>query len=1856
MHSLIRYFVWLCAGTVVPATIAGAIIYAQTVSDSLPPYSSKIELSDNESTIYNPDDWETYIQKDDSRIYAESDNSLSSTEFFEIDGNVSLGMQYGKARFFRSKYKRYAGDSPQSEVIKKGFTPNNEIRLLLQGHSGKRLSVFVDHDDQRESSDENRYVIQYHGQKDDEILRELNAGDVDIHVDKSKYVVFDSRAEKAYGIDFTLKKGDFTFKGFGSISKGMNEVDVFKGRSASGSISIAEYQFVRDSYFQLEPYRRYDGITSASSISFPASYALTVFTSAPTNPKAYRPFAVPLEVNSVTLWYDDQTGIRKSNTFENPPDGGFYVKLVEGTDYTVNYSTGVLTMIKSISSRGRLFALYRLSGGAVSSDPAVRNDIVSGKYFVFIKYGTSIEEDITHSGVSSGDRNGDGRINHDIYEIRSHYYIGEKKLQSDNFSYSLYMDNRLASDGDKAKTGSYTVDYQNGVIAYNLREPFRSLFTDAAADRLYGAASSDQYTFSKYSQHFDYVRDSAVYQLKHMNILDGSVSIKVNGTTVPSSLYSVNYISGLIEFTDPNNPVIGSTTPVEVQYQYSEQGNITRAFIGGFRSDYRVNDTLSLGGSFLYSRAGLAESIPTSGSEAESLMVYEGDASIFIGSSKWGAISRAISGGNEKDFPLEVKGYMEYARSYRNTNVFGKVMIDDIESSGDSTILSLSEKDWVLSSLPGSIAQNNRARLNYRYYRNPSSPETLHGEGYGYHDVPYSVKPGPYNIRGGHISFSDNERNKDESSLVFDFDYSTGNIASAVTRIGSGTVDLSGLQYIEVWYRSSGGSGNVDMSFDIGKVNEDSDGSGTLGTEDVNRNGLLDYDITNNVNEDVGYAFTPSGGIATRVGSGPKLSSVTNGDGVLTSEDLDRNGILDTAENNISFPGTYAYCENNTVYQPLSVSLGDVTWKKTRIYLRRSDISNIQKEILANAVALRLNIRNQSSTGGRIWIDSIKLVSSSWSDVRIGGIIKENPDQFKITVVDTWNDSEYDAHSFIREKKSLFESLFGDRTGEEFEDEKESALALEYNLSTGTRASVSRIFQKPQNLKYYKTANIWYNAREMTAGDILHIYIGSSDNDYMVYDIPITATGSWQEASLKLKSGSAGSINSSATGGYPDLSHVRYIRCEVESAGSGRIWINNIMGSDSDKVKDDAYWCEWSARVKRPLYVTESGTPIFDNILLTYIQRMHGDEFSSPGRTDVGMAEFSREVKSECTIIPRLTSLLSYARTETSTDDYDDSFNTEQRGTSAHDKAIVQFDYSSDTDFIPSWGIYYIGTRDENKRKENGTASLTRIKTATKAHSPRLRIDERFTDPFKGKWRFNLISDNSFEKEDIIRTASSSEKDGEERQKTDFSIASEYSIGKFFMTPGGSIFSNEIVKYYGRSDDRTDILSEINGGYHFPFAGGSRFKYDERSLKGGWRIGLADTGFFNPVNVISYSYAQNGFQDYSDTDTLFHPSFVRTHASQQITSNELIFPFIFSSKDDILKGISVSLKRSLSIDESYVPYEGEKNGLFKEKYGIKRNFGNTAPECYNMFKYYPFYFLKGRGSFARGRDFLHNTMNSQLNYDNGQNSYTNTLKLSEDFGLTQNIVYKSVSLSLDTGYSYLCERSGISGIPGQSLAPHAKGEMTVDMNGLLKGNTSSENGSSTFAKTQISLGYEYTRRMLITSNVLETQHSPLLGIILGLGSSSVSVKMGIDFRFTESREYIPWDFDERSRKDDLYIAAMNESRIMEKNKGYMLSLLYEREIDSIYDLLSQFYSLSRKPVFSIGYDLVINRYDYKDTVSPDPYDRHLFTMKLAMDLHQNIKGSIFGHAALERWYSRETHGLYRVVSSYDLGGQVSLSF
>lgn len=1839
-------------GTLLAAVItAGAVVFAQSGSNVKNALTQKNPV---QNTIQEPAqddaDWIQYLLHGD-----DPDNPYApqteSDDTFVADGYFNAGVIYGKSKYTKSKYQKSADDKPVSLVIKSGAVPINEYRVLAQGRAGKRLTIYVDHDSTRENRDENKYYVKYRAEKEDDLLQELNAGDIDIAATGSKYAVFESKAEKAYGIDMIFKKKDFTLKAFGSVSKGSAETETFKGTASPGSISIADYQYIRAKYFQLEPYARYDNIRTSSAVSALGTGAYTTlatFTSNPASPSAYVLNAVAIASGSVELWIDDQSGVKKNGIFSSPPDGGNYTRMTEGSDFSLNYSTGEIKLLTTIGDSSRIFAAYQLSGGSVATcDPAARLDIVSGKIFVFIKYGSSLEEDIDHDGSSNGDSNSDGKINHDIYEIKSYYSMADKGIKSDSLIINIYEDNRLLSEGVTASVGRYDTDCVNGIFRYFAREPFRPLLSASDANAIYGSASSTAYLYSHYSHKLSYYRNARSFQLKHTNIIEGSVTVKVNGTKIPQSLYSVSNSVGIVEFSNSSNPVISDSSQIEIRYQYSSQGNAVQSFTGGVRSEYRLNDMLAFGGTMLYSKQGSEEKIPTAGNEPTATAVFEGDTTLTINRARFGKFASALTGSSVKELPLEFKAYTEYAKSYRKENTFGKVLIDDMEGAADVTEISMTERDWFLSSLPSGYT---RGLLYYKYYRNPSSADTLRDESFTPYAIDYSVKAGPYNIMAGHTSYSDSDKNKSRKAMAFDFNFSEGNSVSAAVRLDSSKkeVDLSGLQYVEVWYRASAGAGNVQFNLETGLINEDSDNDGSLDTEDINLNGYLDSE------EDKGYTFNQSGYSSTKVGGGPMLTSYTAGDGILSSEDINGNGTLDTTESTMSFPGVRSYAEGSTVNLPITVSLADTEWKSAKIYLNRDSMTTAEKSILSKSRVLRINIRNISASTGKIMFDSIRFVCTKWKGIKINGAEEENPSKYKVGVIDTLNDSEYNAHSFVRENGSTYESLYGSRTSSELNDEFESALSVTYNL-TGSTGSISRTFSKSIDLSKYRTVNMWINSRSITSGDIFRFYIGTSESDCYVYEKEIETSGVWQELSLKLTDKSSGTISASQVLGYPELTAVKFLKIETVSSGSGRIWVDTIIASDPVSSTGEAYWSEAELKATRPLYITDSGTEILNNLSFSYSQRSHSDDFSSPGRTDYGISEKIRDFRTSCEIIPRMDFVTQITAKEYENQSFSDAVAVENRGRKNQNTCLIQLGYTSINLFIPSVNILYRYDKTDTKRDDILTdGQRLAVLNSTVSHAPRISVEERIMDFVGGKWIFSIISDNTFY---TARDALSESKSVDSRQKNDLRLKTDYELGYFFITPEVNLYNHEINEFEGKSS--TEIVNNPEGNYHLPFFSNSGFKFSERNFAYALKSGTRRTEIFAPVYQIDYKYAQNGFKDFIDSEAAEYPGFQRTHNSQSSASSDFSVPLLFNHFEmGHLKSLTFRYQRKLTLEETDVPYENESKGLFNEKYGISESRNILAGNAYNYFSLYPFYFLGGRNNYSKGRDFVFKKMNSDIQFQNGTVSpYDNSFKISDNTSVSPSFQFSGFDINSSTGIDHLSERSSIGGVPGQQITWFIKNDVSIDLMNILTFGFFRPN-SPELPKhgAKINFGYSYSRCGLITKNLMENKYTPSAGFSIFWGVSSLSLKSSIDFRTMKHKEYIPESSDKRNPADDIYYNALSLARYSENSRGYSFTTHYETQTEFIHNLVKAIYPLSTAPQFIAEYEFLKNTYSYTNSVSPEPYDRHLFSASLKFDFHKNVKAVFTGKSSLERWYDRDTHNLSKEVVSYEFSGQIVLQF
>ncbi|MCL1911283.1 MAG: hypothetical protein FWG13_03660 [Leptospirales bacterium] len=1797
-------------------------------------------LTETDSTSHQNNDWDSLLISQNYTLAGEPDagRSIENDEVpFISYGSIKMNLHYGKVAFTDRKYRRSDDAAPVSLVVTDGFFPEQEMQLHIEGKLNDRLTIYVDHDS---NSENNRYYMNYKALEEDEFIQEINAGEIDIKFNKSKYATYENMENKGMGVDVTLRKNNFQITAFGSAARGKSVEEVFRGASSSNSVRIPECSYLARTYYQLEPYICYDNVSAPPS--FPAGYNLNTFQSHAG--AAFTQTAVNIDPSGFSVYMDDQNPYNNYDAIQLPLDGGYYSLLSNGSDYSVNYSSGLITFLKSIPRDARIFVVYKLKGRS-SMDPAVKiNSMFPGLNFVFIKYGASMDEDPGRDGSGGNEKK------LDAYEVRSVFFLGKRNLLSRNFSLKFYNRAGLLNSEQVKKLGSYSVSYSDGTVSFRLREPFRQL-AGKSAGIIYAERQADNVSDSSmFYMAADYYSESRSFQLKHSNIIENSERVKINGRTLDRSLYSMDYLAGYLSFNNPNNPQIMTDTIIEVAYQYQPLGSRSDDFIGGARVDYKINKNVSIGGSSIVSSASKGSVIPRVNGEPARTILVEGDVSVDLDPSSLAKIYNVFADKKRKTMPFSVKGYAEYARSYRNVNIFGKALIENMESSDDSLILSMSEKDWVLSSMRPGVEQSARGLLYYRYYRDADNPGSLKGRGYNARSVPYSRKPGPYNIADGHIPDSI-EDSSSQMSLVFDYDFSGGNeVSVAVRELAETSVDLSGLQYAEVYYKleSANPSDSVKMYLDIGKINEDSDGTGILSTEDLNHNGVLD------IGEDIGYPFY--GNNPTIVGSGPGFNSITIGDGVLNTKDLNRNGKLDTEDD-----------PNNLKIKALLTSQ---SWTKVRLYA--DTFSPAKLNLLKETESIRFSLQGANGAKGKLYVSKIRFVMSRWRNAQTDGQ-PAAPANLKVTYLNTLNDDDYRAESFMRQNRRLYESLYGKKNDGEIDSSSEGCMQLEYTIS-GQNVSIERRFTENLDLRFYKTFSVWYNYRSSNSGDALRVRLGSSENDYYEYNIPLGNPKLWQEARLKLRPDSSADIPASVSGN-PDVRRIDRIKLYIDApaGNTGKIWINDMYVSDPMNLVSDAYWYEGDFKTTEPVFKTANGTPVFSDINIKYTNRGRSAQFTSIGQPITDIGEKYQQVLSSVTILPALKATFDYTFEETDSDSLDENLPESLRGKTKKNTFYMTTSFTSENSGIPS---IFLSNKSElyaNTLTQGIAGESVYSVTDSFTHSPSLVIDERIDNWLQGTLSGQLKFDFFFAKNDITRESKTISRDdlkdlisvveSEKRQRNNVSFEMNYCNEKFFIKETCSFYTEAILEYVGKSYAEQGILDNFQGGFCAPFVYNDNMKFVQRDRNMTLALGINDYGFISPRYSFELAYRENSFRDYNHAESASTDNFARCRDAQSAVETKIDIPLNLNrlsqtGKLSFIKSLNASFSRSLYLSENSVPYEGEGASPFREEYGITNSLCGIMPAGLDLFHYYPGYMFTGRNMAARGRDYIYDTFNETINSGTLEfPNYNNALKIIENYSLNMFSDFTLFTMNTGCSLNQVCARTNVFGVPQQIVTRTLSNTLNFDLMEIFDFGFFRPNASGlAHHSSSLEAGCSINNHNMITSNRMENEYNYSLALTFKWDRTYFRISGGIDIRRERWYEFIP-ENDSRSHRDDIYYNNIITSHnFMELDTGYNFSIVYETDLKWMYNLLLSLYQLTGEPIFKSELTVQMKAYEYAETTSPEPYDLYMLTNTLTLDLHKYVQGSLSSVIALENFRDVGTNGIRSQVFSYAVTFQLALIF
>ncbi len=729
-------------------------------------------------------------------------------------------------------------------------------------------------------------------------------------------------------------------------------------------------------------------------------------------------------------------------------------------------------------------------------------------------------------------------------EINEYYDLGNVNITRGELNKDFIF--RVLNTNDEILNFGYSdidVDYYNGILKFNRDKPFQSYYD--AGKSIY----DDEYVTSKIKIEVEYSYEKAnnyTYMLGKA-IIKGSESISVDGRKLERDRdYIIDYEIGFITLL--STELISSESKVEVTYEYLPFGGQYQQTLLGARAEYRFTDKDYWGVSTIYSGSASPTEAPSVFSPPKSITIVDSDINFTL----------------KKDdiilpFDLTIKG--EIATSFQNANVFGKAIVENMDALKVSDYHGLDINNWQIASNP-----NNRPIFGAGKF------DLLN------HDVDLRQINPKVNL----------DKEQKVNVLSFNFNkISQNEEVSIVQVLNREGLDYSDKKFLEVWIYADeqAFSSAPSLYFRYGGIDEDADkkngfskksGIWNVGdpkTEDLDGDGKL------GATEDVGWEYFPEGWTTPiRIGAG---------NGILDSEDLNRNGILD--------PDDGMGAEFKNLVDENGISHNTVNWIGWKKFVIPLEITDKSKWRTIKHLRITVHSNSMSDISGNLKFYEFATVGNKWGDVTLTPASATT--KFSIKSVSKENDSSYVSVLDDVVTKSEYQKLYKRTTQDT--SLKEEALAMKFeNLNNGaTGYAIYRLpSDKKYNLSIYKKLKFFIFGDD--SGAEFFINLGSDESNYFEYATKLDWRG-WKIPELSLEDhknlygynipdGIPDGFTSCV--GAPKISNIRYMRIGIRNKSgrvlSGQIFLNDIYVDDALKKDGVAYKTEAIMNFKNDIIVS----------------------------------------------------------------------------------------------------------------------------------------------------------------------------------------------------------------------------------------------------------------------------------------------------------------------------------------------------------------------------------------------------------------------------------------------------------------------------------------------------------------------------------------------------------------------------------------------------------------------------------------------------------------------------------------------
>lgn len=851
----------------------------------------------------------------------------------------------GHQKITLSGVTHYQPNRPTQEGEQQSLFPDlkmeQELRIKLDGTIGEKINVSVDHDSERDLQPENSLMISYDGY-DDEVIQSVELGDVSLSITGPEFVSYSIPHQGLFGAKVEAQVGPVEITTIGSKEASSTESAEFVGQASMYTDTIMDIHPAENYFFVTEP-----------------------------------DTAMQPEIVSIRVFQDDLDGTNNTET-----------GAVEGTAFADD------TVFSYDCAWDELF-IGQDQDFVLEDSSYIRFTTPVPEYYRIAVWYVTAAGDTVGSVPEGGPydvkliKNSQRTVDDPTWfnELRNRYFLGANNIVQESFECGIYLKRSgedptptqgdstfiellgLDTNGDGSVADEeQAVDWDNGFLVFPDTRPFNRPVLDQPNPLVYNKRNP-QTTDSKYFISVSYRAASTTYSLGQLGIVPGSEVVTLVSPTGSETLqkdvdYTIIYEIGMLTLMGEKAELAQDPAyELHVRYEYLPFLAAQQKLLFGTRAVYGLGRSSWVGATMMFENVSTPEDRPRVGEESSRTFVADVDAHFEARPELLTDVANAVPLVNtEAESRVMLSG--EVAASFPNPNVDNRAYIDDMEGTESSIPLGSSRVAWSLASSPRTAGGMVFPPGEIKWYRR--------------------ADPGFAWERGDIVPNLNEDDAEKRADNVLDFVFtpadgnpgSWGGVMRCIDKYG---IDMTKKTRIRLYIRPPDGAGNPNIYLDLGEsISEDAVWLERVGGELVRRaNGELDTEDTegNGIytsEKDTGLDNLFSG---EEPGYDPQSNPDPNQDDFgttdypytdinnlednrrLDSEDLNRNGSLDTSE--LFFRIRIPYDDPDYVlYENL-----DTGWRLVEIPLDDSTLIDVPDQVSGTPTLEKVSF-------ARIWMDN----------------------------------------------------------------------------------------------------------------------------------------------------------------------------------------------------------------------------------------------------------------------------------------------------------------------------------------------------------------------------------------------------------------------------------------------------------------------------------------------------------------------------------------------------------------------------------------------------------------------------------------------------------------------------------------------------------------------------------------------------------------------------------------------------------------------------------------------------------------------------------------------------------------------